>query len=112
MSVMRMVRASRAGQLATAVVIAAALAGCGSQKNLEFENLGPGVAVVDTGDQSPTSVNPDGGVVFLDYECTPGDVTVRFEDGTLAVVPGPVCSDQRVVIRDGDATARPAREPG
>src|SRR5690606_1359885 len=102
---------SGAGRAAAAVVIVAALAGCGSQKVLEFENLGPGTAVIDTGDESMT-VEEHGGVVILDYDCTPGDVTVLFEDGASTVVPGPVCSDQRVVIRDGDAKVHPARQPG
>ena len=105
-------RGERAGHLALTLVTVAALAGCGSQGQLEFSNLGPGAAVVDTGDQAASRVEEHGGVLLLDYECTPGDVRISFEDGSSTVVLGPICSDQRVVIKDGAATVKPARADG
>lgn len=105
-------RAVRTGRVVLALAAVAMLAACGAEKNLEFENLGPGTAVVDTGDQPPASVEEHGGMTILDYDCTPGDVTITFADGSSTLLPGPICSDQRVVIKDGAASLKPAREQG
>jgi len=94
--------------LVAAALVAAAASACARGGDLEVSNLGPGEVVVLTGDESFT-VQPDGGVLILDYGCTPGDVTVRFTDGGERVVPGPVCSDERLVIHDGEVTVKPAR---
>ena len=63
--------------------------------------------VVSTGDEPPTTIGGSSGAVFLDYGCTPGDVTVEFPSGAEVVLPGPVCPGQQVVIRDGTAQVRP-----
>ena len=101
------VRAGQAAGLALAVLAVAALSACGSKGNLSFENGGPGTVVVDLGDQEPSAIDANGGVSYLDYDCTPGDVTIRFEDGSSTVLPGPICSDKRVFIKDGAATIKP-----
>jgi len=88
--------------------LVAALAGCASGGDLEISNLGPGDVVVDVGG-SPSTVHADGGMVVLGIGCTEGDVTVRHADGAVTVVPGPVCSDRRLVIHDGQVDVKPAR---
>ena len=50
-----------------------------------------------------------GGVDFLDYGCTPGDVTVEFPSGLSVVAPGPVCPEQEVVIGDDTVEVVPHR---
>jgi len=104
------VRAGRAAGLALAVLAVAALSACASKGKLSFENGGPGTVVVELGDQEPSVIDTHGGVSYLDYDCTPGDVTIRFEDGSSTVIPGPLCSDKQVFIKDGAATVKPAEK--
>ncbi|NLF04471.1 MAG: hypothetical protein GX593_05645 [Actinomycetales bacterium] len=91
--------------------LVAALAGCSSGGDLEISNLGPGEVTVDV-DGSPSTVHPDGGMLVLGIGCTEGDVTVRHADGSVTVVPGPICSEQRLVIHDGEVEVKPARQQG
>lgn len=53
-----------------------------------------------------------GGLLILDNGCADGDVTVTFPSGEVAVVPGPVCPDQEIVIEDGRADLRPVPDGG
>lgn len=46
----------------------------------------------------PAAIDRLGGVVLLDDDCTPGDVTLTFEDETVVTVPGPVCSPDSIEI--------------
>ncbi|WP_043347238.1 hypothetical protein [Beutenbergia cavernae] len=102
---------NRATRRATGSVIGALLAvistACSDPGDLAIQNNGPGDVVVSTGDEE-TTVTADGGVLLLDYGCTPGDVTVTFASGPDVVLPGPVCPDQRIVVGDGTATLQPA----
>ncbi|WP_448631047.1 hypothetical protein [Cellulomonas soli] len=86
---------------------AVSLTACSDPGDLEFWNGGDDEVTVQTGDDE-TTISGSGGVVFLDYGCTPGDVTVVFSSGESVVIPGPVCPDRRVVIGDGTAFTRPA----
>lgn len=101
---------SRVGRrVAAGAVLAgvlAAVSACGDAGDLSIVNEGPDDVVVSV-DGDETEVDSDGGVVFLDNGCTDGDVTVTFPSGEVAVVPGPVCPEQEIVIRDGDARVRP-----
>ncbi|MDO8107534.1 hypothetical protein Q6348_10045 [Isoptericola sp. b441] len=100
---------------AAGLLIAAAAslpAACASQGDLEIDNVsGESGVHVDTGDEQ-VDVPAAGGVTLLDYGCTPGDVTVRFASGDEVVLRGPVCPDQRIVIRHGTATLHPASSGG
>ena len=86
--------------------IALTLAACGDAGDLSITNQSPTDVTVDLGDER-AEVSADGGVVVLDYGCTPGDVTVTFPSGRSVVVPGPVCPDQEIVIRDGTVDVEP-----
>ncbi|MBN0041097.1 hypothetical protein JN535_13085 [Cellulosimicrobium cellulans] len=61
---------------------------------------------VRTGDEK-SEVDGGGGVVFLDYGGTPGDVTVVRASGVEEVVDGPVCPDERIVVRDDEVVLVP-----
>jgi hypothetical protein len=91
--------------------LAMALPGCADAGDLSITNDGASEVVVLTGDQEVT-VSATGGVVILDYGCTPGDVTVEFSSGKRTLLPGPVCPDQQIVIRDDAATLEPVAPPG
>lgn len=91
------------------VAAAVTLSACADSGDLSIVNNGPDDVWVDTGDEEFT-VAEDGGVVLLNYGCTPGDVTVRFSTGTEVEVPGPVCPEQEIVVEDETATLRPAPE--
>lgn len=97
---------SRVSAGALLAAASAGLTGCGDAGSLSIVNDGPEEVVVDTGDEDPFTVDPDGGVVLLDYGCTPGDVVVTFPTGRRVIVPGPVCPAQELVIGDGTATLR------
>lgn len=102
---MRSVIRAVVGALASATV-AVALTACSNAGDLSVFNYGPGNVTVDTGDEE-NSLEADGGVVLLNYGCTPGDVTIKFETGTEIVLPGPVCPEQEIVIGNETATLRP-----
>ncbi|GIG55206.1 hypothetical protein [Demequina activiva] len=83
-----------AAAVATGCVL---LAGCSDSGDLAITN-DSGVAVeVSTGDDL-TSIGPYGGVVLLEYGCTPGDVTLTFADDAQVIVPGPVCPPDSIAI--------------
>jgi len=90
--------------LGVLVVTATACSGAG---DLSIWNDGPAPVSVSTGDEE-FDVAETGGVVILDYGCTPGDVTVTFASGQVTVVPGPVCPDHEIVVGDGHVDVRPA----
>ena len=100
-------RYGRAWTVAVAGVgVGAVLSACDGGGDLEVANDSGEVVTVRTGDEE-SEVDGGGGVVLLDYGCTPGDVTVEFPSGAEVVLPGPVCPGQQVVIRDGTAQVRP-----
>ena len=90
------------------VLVAASLSGCGDEGDLSVVNDGPTDVTVTLGDEQAT-VTAGGGVDFLDYGCTPGDVTVEFPSGLSVVAPGPVCPEQEVVIGDDTVEVVPHR---
>ena len=104
-------RASRVVGVVVAAVVAATLTACADAGDLSIVNDSPTDVIVRTGDEEDT-VSAEGGVVLLDYGCTPGDVTVEFPSGRSVVVPGPVCPEQTIVIGDGTAELRPAARDG
>jgi hypothetical protein len=75
--------------------------------DLTIRNESPTDVTVLTGDEKYT-VPGWGGVSFLDYGCTPADVTVKFTSGKVVVVPGPVCPEQQIVLYDGKVELQPA----
>ncbi len=75
--------------------------------DLTFTNESPTDVTVLTGDEVFT-ITAGGGVSILDYGCTPGDVTVKFTSGQVAVVSGPVCPEQQIVVYDGKVELQPA----
>jgi hypothetical protein len=75
--------------------------------DLTISNHSPADVTVLTGDEEDT-VPAGGGVSFLDYGCTPGDVTVEFTSGQVVVVSGPVCPEQQIVVYDGKVELLPA----
>ena len=92
-------------------VLVVALVACSDQGDLGFVNEGPDDVVV-TVDGEESEVSSGGGMLILDNGCTDGDVTVTFPAGEVAVVPGPVCPDQEIVIGDGDVDVRPIPDRG
>jgi hypothetical protein len=86
--------------------LCATLAACADAGDLSIVNNSSTDVTVRTGDEEDT-VTAGGGVVFLDYGCTPGEVTVEFPSGRSVVVPGPVCPDQTIVIDDGTVELEP-----
>lgn len=90
-----------------AVVLAMTLTACGNQGDLSIWNSGTSDVTVLTGDDE-LFVPASGGISLLDYGCTPGDVTVKFASHREVLLPGPVCPDQRIMVRDGTATLEPA----
>lgn len=101
----RVGRRVAAGVVLTGVL--ATVAGCSDAGDLSIVNEGPDDVVVSV-DGDETEVDAGGGVVILDNGCTEGDVTVTFPSGEVAVVPGPVCPAQEIVISDGQVDVRPA----
>lgn len=99
-----------AGAIAVGVLLTG-LAACSDPGDLSFANEGPDDVVV-TVDGEESEVGSGGGMLILDNGCTDGDVTVAFPSGEVAVVPGPVCPDQEVVIGDGRADLRPVPDRG
>ena len=91
--------------------VLATVAACSDPGDLSFVNEGPDDVVVSV-DGDEAEVDTGGGVLYLDNGCSKGDVTVTFPSGEVAVVPGPVCPDQEVVIGDGRADVRPAPDRG
>jgi hypothetical protein len=75
--------------------------------DLAVSNKSPADVTVVFGNEKDT-VSAGGGVSFLDYGCTPGDVTVKFTSGKVVVVPGPVCPEQQIVVYDGKVELQPA----
>ncbi|MCO7274478.1 hypothetical protein NHH00_15045 [Cellulosimicrobium cellulans] len=96
----------RAWTVAVAVVVGAVLSACDGGGDLEVANDSRGDVVVRTGDEE-AEVTADGGVVLLDYGCTPGDVTVVRASGAEEVVDGPVCPDEKIVVRDDEVVLVP-----
>jgi hypothetical protein len=94
-----------------AALLATTMTACRGKGDLAISNDGPGdVTVLIEGQE--VVVPSSGGATLLNYGCTPGDVTVRFASGRAVVLPGPVCPDQRIAVRDGTAVLRPASESG
>jgi hypothetical protein len=91
-----------------AVLVVVTLTACRGHGDLAISNDGPGDVTVVIGDELIV-VSSSGGAALLNYGCTPGDVTVRFASGHAVVLPGPVCPDQQIVVRDGMAMLRPAQ---
>lgn len=87
------------------------LRACSDAGDLSVTNAGDSDVTVLTGDEEVT-VPASGGVVLLDYGCTPGDVTVEFPSGGTVVMPGPVCPDQEIVVGDGTARLTPVAADG
>ena len=89
------------------VALAATLTTCSRPGDLAIRNESPTDVTVLTGDEEVT-VSAGGGAAILHYGCTPGDVTVEFTSGQVVVVSGPVCPEQRIVVRDGKVELQPA----
>ena len=90
------------------VALAAALSTYSEPGDLAFSNESPADVTVLTGEDQDV-VPASGGTVFLNYGCTPGDITVEFSSGPAVLVPGPVCPDQQVAVKgDGSVELRPA----
>jgi len=90
-----------------AAVLVATLTACSDPGDLNISNNGPDDVTVVTGDHEAVTVYADGAVAILGYRCTPADVTVTFASGLEVVLPGPVCSDQQIMIGDETATLGP-----
>ena len=86
-------------------VLTAALTAC-SSGDLAFSNEGSEDVTVSTGDREFT-VTADGGVILLDFGCSPGGIDVEFPSGDTVVVAGPVCPEEQVLIRDGRVDLQP-----
>ncbi|MGW6229610.1 hypothetical protein ACWFQT_21110 [Cellulosimicrobium cellulans] len=101
-------RFGHAGVVAVAVVcVGAVLSACDGGGDLEVANDSGDDVIVRTGDEE-AEVTSDGGVVLLDYGCTPGDVTVVRASGAEVVVDGPVCPDEKILVRDDEVVLVPA----
>ena len=100
-------RAQRAAGLLVGAALIGTLAACSGPGDLSISNDGPSDVTVLTGDEE-VIVTAGGGVVLLDYGCTPGDVTVRFASGADVVLPGPVCPDQAIAVTAASASLKPA----
>lgn len=108
---MGMVAGRRVLGAAVVGVLVGAMAACSDPGDLGFVNEGPDDVVV-TVDGDESEVSSGGGMLILDNGCTDGDVTVTFPSGEVAVVPGPVCPDQEIVIGDGEVDVRPVPDRG
>ena len=100
---------SRRGRVVAVVIaglLGATLTACADAGDLSIVNNSSTDVTVRTGDDEET-VTAGGGVVFLDYGCTPGEVTIEFPSGPSVVVPGPVCPEQTIVIGDGTVELEP-----
>lgn len=92
--------------VALALGVAFTLKACSEAGDLSVVNESDSEVTILTGDEEAT-VSASGGVVFLDYGCTPGDVTVELSSGRQVILPGPVCPDQEIVVdRDGAVRLR------
>ncbi|WP_336724157.1 hypothetical protein [Cellulosimicrobium cellulans] len=100
-------RYGRAWTVAVAVVgVGAVLSACDGGGDLEVANDSGEAVTVRTGDEE-SEVDGGGGVVLLDYGCTPGDVTVVRASGAEEVVDGPVCPDEKIVIHADEVVLVP-----
>lgn len=70
---------------------------CGESGQLEISNTGAHPVTVQLGDEE-VDVESSGGVIVHDYGCTPGDVVVVSASGQRSVLPGPVCSGERIRV--------------
>lgn len=102
-------RVSRPITVVTMTVAVLTLASCASP-SFSLRNDGDEDAEVNLGDTT-LLVAGSGGAVIMDYDCTPGDVTVTLADGTTVELPGPICSDQEILIGNTVATVRERPEP-
>jgi hypothetical protein len=89
------------------VALAATLTTCSRAGDLAVRNESPTDVTVLIGDEKDT-VPGWGGFTIHHYGCTPGDVTVEFTSGKVAVVSGPVCPEQQIVVYDGKVELQPA----
>ncbi|GAA3810707.1 hypothetical protein [Cellulomonas soli] len=86
--------------------VAFTLAACSDEGDLSVVNESDYEVTILTGDEEAT-VSASGGVVLLDYGCTPGDVTIELSSGSTVILPGPVCPDHEIVVdRDGAVRLR------
>lgn len=98
------------GTLAAALV--AVLTACAGAGDLSVRNDSDADVTVRFGDED-SRVSAHGGVVLLGYGCSPGDVTVELASGRAAVLPGPVCPEQEIVVRpDGTVAVQDVAAPG
>jgi hypothetical protein len=81
-------------------LLLAGLAACGSSGDLTFTNEGTEAVTVTT-DHDKFKLPPNSGTSILDNGCNKGNVTVTFASGSAVTIPGPVCPDKQVVIRNG-----------
>lgn len=93
-----------------AVTLVGTTATCSGTGDLSIQNESSTDVTVVIGEDR-TDVTADGGVVLLDNGCTDGDVTVEYPEGRSLVVPGPVCPEDQVVIRDDAVDIEPADTP-
>lgn len=91
------------------LALMAVLAACSGAGDLSVVNESDVDVTVSTGDEE-FEVSATGGTVLLDYGCTPGDVTVEFPSGQVVAVAGPVCSDEQLVVHDGEVALEPASD--
>ncbi|PFG37823.1 hypothetical protein ATL41_2603 [Flavimobilis soli] len=106
---------ARSNQVAGGALAAAALAlltACSGAGDLSVRNGSDATVKVHVGGGLEDSVvEPNGGVVFLGYGCSKGDVTIELAPGRTEAVPGPVCPDEEIVIRrDGTVAVQPVAQ--
>ena len=70
---------------------------CGESGQLEISNDSAHPVTVQLGDEE-ADVASSGGVIIHGYGCTPGDVVVVPASGQRSVLPGPVCSGERIAV--------------
>lgn len=99
-------RRSTAARCLLPIAVGLGLAACSGTGDLSVVNNSGEIVTVDLGDEQ-SEVSPDGGVVFLGYGCTPGDVTIERASGPITVT-GPICPDQEIVVDDDGAHLVPA----
>lgn len=85
------------GRALLLLVATLCLVSCSSAGDLSITNDSGEAVTVDLGDEQ-VEVTADGGVVLLDYGCTPGDIRVERPSGKTDDVTGPVCADQQINI--------------
>jgi hypothetical protein len=91
--------------ITTAVSAAVAillLSGCsGSSGHVSFRNDGSTDVKVSSGNERFSVAAGD--IAELQDDCTESDVEISFVKGSSVTVPGPVCTDQAVVIHEDTA---------